>query len=534
MPFNTSYLPYSNTNSFSHLVTDYLSNHEHLKPFYQYPANKQGLELAIADREGFRVNRDLLVKTLLKQYEGMPVYDKVEANIRLLQSENTFTICTAHQPNLLTGYLYFIYKILHAIRLAEELNTEYPQKNFVPVYYMGSEDNDLEELGTFRYNGHKFAWDGGNQTGAVGRMKTESLKPVLAELNRQLGPPGEHCDRLQVMLQEAYLEHETIGEATTYLVNELFGRNGLLVLDADDPELKREFAGVMKDDLLRHSAYDIVTKNIANLAEHYKVQAHPRPINLFYLKDNVRERIEQQGEQWVVLHTDIAWTKEELTKELEQHPDRFSPNVILRGLYQETILPNIAFIGGGAEVAYWLQLKPLFEHYGVFYPSVHLRQSVMWVGSKERKLKEELGLTIEDIFKPEADIIHQYLLRHGKDDWQTDKELAIMEQTMAQLKAKATALDPTLRASAEAAMAKIRHQLQVLEKKMLRAEKQKMQNRLVKITKLKAHLFPNAGLQERVENFITYYLQFGDKFIDTLKEGMEPMRQEFMVVEEVD
>ena len=103
---------------------------------------------------------------------------------------------------------------------------------------------------------------------------------------------------------------------------------------------------------------------------------------------------------------------------------------------------------------------------------------------------------------------------------------------MAQLKAKATALDPTLRASAEAAMAKIRHQVQVLEKKMLRAEKQKMQNRLVKITKLKAHLFPNAGLQERVENFITYYLQFGDEFIDTLKEGMEPMRQEFMVAEE--
>jgi bacillithiol biosynthesis cysteine-adding enzyme BshC len=488
--------------------------------------------MAKVARTNYHVSRELLVRTLNDQYKGLEKEPKLAHNIGLLLNENTFTVCTAHQPNLLTGYLYFIYKIVHAIRLADDLNKEFPHKNFVPVYYMGSEDNDLEELGTFRYNGKKFVWDGAGQRGAVGRMQTESLKPLLEELFKQLGPPGPHCQELQKMLENAYLNHETITDATRYLVNELFGRYGLIVMDPDNRELKRQFTEVMKDDLLQHTAYNIVTKQIGGLAEHYKVQAHPRPINLFYLKDDVRERIEKTGESWMVINTEIKWTEKELIMELEQYPERFSPNVILRGLYQESILPNVAFIGGGAEVAYWLQLKTLFEHYNVFYPSIHLRQSVMWVGKKENTLMEQEGLSVSDVFRAESELIHQYLLKHGEDDWQTEKEMSVIEQTLGELKRKATALDPTLRASAEATLAKIRHQVYALEKKMLRAEKHKMQTRLMKLSKLKALLFPGNGLQERVENFMGFYLQYGREYIDILKENMQPMRHEFLVVTE--
>ena len=354
MPFDFSYLPYSQTNSFSQLVTDYLSHNERIKRFYKYGTDKESLCEAVKERKPFPIDRERLVTCLSRQYRTLNKQQPVEKNIQLLLKENTFTVCTAHQPNLLTGYLYFVYKILHAIKLAEELKTAFPENNFVPIYYMGSEDNDIEELGTFRYNGKKFTWDGAGQAGAVGRMKTESLKPLLEELFKELGPPGDYCTELQTLLTHAYLQHDTIAGATQYLVNELFGQYGLVVLDPDDASLKETFIDVMKDDLLHHTANHIVSKQIAQLSEHYKIQAHPRAINLFYLKDQQRERIEKINGKWIVLNTNIQWQEEQLLEELKDHSERFSPNVILRGLFQESILPNVAFIGGGSEVAYWL------------------------------------------------------------------------------------------------------------------------------------------------------------------------------------
>jgi bacillithiol biosynthesis cysteine-adding enzyme BshC len=408
----------------------------------------------------------------------------------------------------------------------------YPGKNFVPVYYMGSEDNDLDELGTFNYAGKRYRWDGGGQSGAIGRMKTQSLKPLLNDLFKVLGPPGKHLDALTKLLTEAYIKHETVGMATRYLVNELFGRFGLIVIDPDDAALKKQFEEIMKDDLLNQQAYSLVSEQGEKLEESYKTQAYPRPINLFYLKENLRERIERHDNNWHILHTDIKWTKTELLGELEKHPERFSPNVILRGLYQETILPNVAFIGGGAEVAYWLQLRSLFDYYHVFYPAILLRQSVLWIDKRQSELRKKASLSIDEIFKPETDLVRNYINAHSGNNWQTVDEIAGIEKIMEQLRAKATALDPTLGGSADAVITKIRYQVQVLEKKMLRAEKRRMQTELLRISKLKQDIFPNHSLQERVENFAGYYLQYGPAFFDVLKDAIQPLKQEFLVIEE--
>lgn len=531
MPFKASYLPYKDTHSFSGLVLDYLSGHEQLKTFREFSPDLAGLQQAIGNREQFPVDRKLLVTVLRRQYEGLSLSPALINNLDLLERDNCFTVCTAHQPNLLTGYLYFIYKILHAIRLAEELKERFPDKHFVPVYYMGSEDNDLEELGSFRYNGKKFTWDGAGQQGAVGRMTTASLKPVLEELFREMGPPGEDCESLKEMIRNAYLGYETIGRATQFLVNELFGRYGLVVLDPDEAELKAAFREVMKDDLLNHTAEGIVGKQIGELSQHYKVQAHPRSINLFYLVEGVRERIERTGDNWKVLNTSIEWNRDELLAELATNPERFSPNVILRGLFQETILPDVAFIGGGAELAYWMQLNTLFHHYKVFFPVVLLRQSVLWIPAKEEALSNQLGLTTADIFKKDVELELTQVKQQGSKDWQTDAELKELEELMHRLRRKADAIDHTLKASAEAALAKMRYQVQLLEKKMLRAEKRKMQTSLSRLAKLKTSLFPGGGLQERVENFLDYYLQYGGSaWIDTLKQHLAPLRNEFLII----
>ena len=530
MPYSFSHLSNEETGYFSRLVTDYLTGKPEIQPFFTFGWDSKGLEQAIQARANHPVNRGVLTSVLTKQYSTLEVHPKVATNLALLANENTLTICTAHQPNLLTGYLYFVYKILHAIKMADELNTQYTDKKFVPVYYMGSEDNDIEELGVFRFRGTKYVWDGSGQAGAVGRMSTVGLKSMLADVFKLFGPPGKDCDQLLKIFTEAYFKHKTIGAATQYLVNELFGRFGLIVLDPDDAALKALFIPVMEDELLHQHAQPIIAKQIEQLGAHYKIQAHPRDINLFYLADQLRERIEKKGDKWVVVNTTIEWTKEEILTELNQHPERFSPNVMLRGLFQETILPDVAFIGGGAEVAYWMQLKTLFEYYKGFFPAIYLRQSVMVMDKEANRLQQQLQLSIQEVFLEEDALARLYVSRHGSDNWQTADDEAAVEALMRNIKEKAVTVDASLAAATEAALKKIKHQLDVLEKKMLRAEKRKMEVQMLRIEKLKAALFPNGGLQERVNNFSEYYLEHGASFFDAVLEGIHPLSGHFLVV----
>ncbi len=200
-------------------------------------------------------------------------------------------------------------------------------------------------------------------------------------------------------------------------------------------------------------------------------------------------------------------------------------------MFQCTILPDVAFIGGGAEVAYWLQLKTLFAHYHVFYPAILLRQSVLLIDNQQTKLREQTGLDVRSIFGDEQELIKNYISAHTNGEWQTSHEAAEMETIFQTLRQKATSLDPTLSKSAEAALTKIKYQLSVLEKKMLRAEKKKMEVQLQRITRLKAALFPGNSLQERTNNFTEYYLQYGSAFLDIVKDGIEPLSNKFLVIE---
>src|SRR5882762_9283056 len=157
-------LPYSNTDFFSTIITDYISGSNLLQPFYKHSVTIEGIKAAIEERKKYSTNRKALVAVLQKQYAGFTLTAKQQFNIEQLNNENCFTITTAHQPNIFTGHLYFIYKILHTVKLAEELTLKMPGSNFVPVYYMGSEDADLEELGHIFINGEKQEW----QTGQTG------------------------------------------------------------------------------------------------------------------------------------------------------------------------------------------------------------------------------------------------------------------------------------------------------------------------------------------------------------------------------
>lgn len=530
METDCTYISYRQTNSFSELVNDYIEGDEKLSGFYQFKPDIEGIKQAIEQRSNFPVDRQVLAEVLRKQYETLPVTEGVTANIEALLNANTFTICTAHQPNLLTGYLYFFYKILHAIKMAESLNEQFPGKHFVPVYYMGSEDNDLEELGQFRYEGQQYSWDAEGQTGAVGRMSTKSLKPLLSNLFKRLGPPGLHYDDLVALLSESYLNHATIAEATQYLVHQLFGKYGLVIINSDEAALKKLFLPVLKDDLFGHTALPIVAGQSELLAKEYKAQAFPREINLFYLKDAIRERIEKSGQVWQVVNTAIRFSELELRTELENFPERFSPNVILRGLFQETILPNICFVGGGSELAYWLQLKPLFDYYKVFYPVVYLRQSVQLLSTPAWELMALLSLDTEEVFADESLLTRQLITEKKGITWSVTHENEILQELVKTLAIKAKKIDSTLEKSALSVLAKIDKQVKVLEQKMYRAEKRNEEIMVDRLRRLKAVAFPGGGLQERVENFMPYYLQEGFELFDTIKNRIKPFDNKFLVL----
>lgn len=531
MDFTTDFISYRQTGYFPKIVTDYLSRSLSLQPFYRHPASLQGVRDAISVRKNYKTNRVLLAEQLQLQYHAVTISEKVKDNITALQNENTFTICTAHQPNIFTGHLYFIYKIIHAIKLADTLNEQIPGNKFVPIFYVGSEDADIEELGQLFINGEKYNWKP-KQNGAVGRMKVDDdLLKILKKIKGQLSvePYGEHIVKL---VEECYTIGTTIQQACFTLINKLFGELGLIVLLPDNAALKKQMLPVFEDDIFRNIPLKIVEDTCNNLQKNYKVQAHPREINLFYLKDDIRNRIIWQNGMYTVYDTGIQFTKDELQHELENYPERFSPNVILRALYQETILPNIVFIGGGGELAYWFQLKEMFKHYSVPYPVLVLRNSFLLIEEKINSLILKLQLTSSDIFKPEDEIINNMVRKNSDKTVSLENEKNKMVSVYKEILLLAKEVDATLVKHTEALKAKTIKKLEALETKLLKAEKVKFTVQQNQLKKIRSNLFPHNSLQERVDNFMPFYAKWGDDFIKAVYKSSLPLDQQFCLIKE--
>jgi bacillithiol biosynthesis cysteine-adding enzyme BshC len=527
--FHAQHISYKEAAFFNKIILDYIEGDETLRHFYSLPPNVEGIQKAIRKKNEQPLNRTALVSSLSRQYATLAMEQKVQNNIDLLHFPGTYTICTAHQPNLFTGPLYFIYKILHAIKLADHLNTILPAYKFVPLYYMGSEDADLAELNHFTVRGKKYEWKT-DQTGAVGRMVVDAkLILILNELYNQIGVEPHGTEFIQY-LKEAYTIGEIIQTATFKLVHTLFGKMGLVVLIADTPELKQQMINVFEDDLFDETPSKIVEASCTQLSKLFKVQAQPRTINLFYLKDNIRERIERNEKGWTVLNTKILFTASELRKELNDHPERFSPNVILRGLYQETILPNIAFIGGGGELAYWLQLKDLFQHYHITYPVLVLRNSFLFLEGKQQQKLNKIGVDIKDLFSDAGEIIKKMVQNNSSLNLSLQEYKDQTRHLFYKLGCHAFEIDVTLEQHVDALKKAVLNKLNALEQKILRAEKNKLGNKKKQIIDLKSELFPDNDLQERVENISGLYARHGKLLINRIYEESPTLHQQFTIL----
>lgn len=515
MKTTSTHVSYRETNAFSKLVLDYLSNEETLKPFYKHPPTIDGIKQAIEAKKNTTIDRQLLVDQLRSQYSHLALEPKQEAHLQQLLLPNTFTITTAHQPNIFTGPLYFIYKILHAIKLAEHLQLQLKEFQFVPVYYMGSEDADLDELGHFFVDAEKRTWQT-TQTGAVGRMHTKGLELLTNQLEGQFNhlPYGP---QMIAMCRAAYEQHDNVQQATLYLVNELFKSFGLLVVIPDNPALKKIFTPIIKQELLGGFSQPEVDKAVAKLEPHYKIQVKGRPINLFYLSETgARERIEKQGNQWVVQALGLSFSEKEIMQLADEQPQLFSANVILRGVFQESILPNVVFIGGGGELAYWLELKGVFEKAGVPYPVLMLRNSILLLNERQQHWQQKNGLSDVALFKPLQQLLDEMVSEQQSLSLDTYQEEQRIFEQYERLQHATEKTDPTLKTYVAALHTKALQGLHELESKLKRAARKNLGDSGSQVSNLKAQIFPTGNLQERVENFMPFYAAYGPALIHAI------------------
>lgn len=519
-------IPYRNTGRFSPLALDYLDAVPELREFYRWSADEDGLFAAAQDRVFDPGTRLTLCDALERQYAQMEMQPHVRANLDLLRKPDTLTVTTGHQLCLFTGPLYLPFKILNVIRLAKQLTTA--QRAVVPVFWIATEDHDRPEIDHTFIHGKRVTWPG-ETAGAVGRLKLDGISAVLDEVDVLLGP-GSHADELRAILRRCYRPELDLATATRLFTDALFGRYGILILDGDDPQLKHVFAPLMREELLNEVAVRCVRYADEKLAAHWRTQAHARDINLFHLRPGHRSRIELQGDRYHVLDGGPSFNLDELLAELDQHPERFSPNVLLRPLYQEAILPNIAYIGGGGELAYWFQLKWLFQALRVPMPVLLLRTSAAFIGTKDLGRLEGLGLSVPELFRPLEELRTRLATEQATFPTSIAAEKEEVERFYAALTERARAADPTLEGAAQAIAKRAMHGLDAMGKKLLRAAKREQEAPLEQLALVHEHLFPGGVLQERRENFMPWYVREGPAFFDRLLAELDPLDARFRVL----
>ena len=513
-------IPLADTKAFTPFFLDYLQQKDALRPFYHRFPLVQNFKDQITEkaRSFAPENREILVATLQKQYRDVAAPDAVKNNISSLAGQNTFTVTTGHQLNIFTGPLYFVYKIVTVINACRKLKEAYPGFHFVPVYWMASEDHDFDEIKYFRLYGKKYIWET-HQKGAVGRFATNGIKELVNQV------PGDVN-----IFRDAYTKNNTLAGAVRHYVNALFGPEGLVVLDADNRDLKRIFKPVIEKDIFSGTTLDLVSKTNENLsALGYKTQVHCRDINFFYLDGEVRSRIEKRDNRYMVLDTPLSFSEEELRKLINDAPEKFSPNVILRPLYEEMILPNLAYVGGPAEIVYWLQLKNVFDHFQVTFPMLMPRNFGMVLDHTVQRKLERTGLPVIQFFEDKNYLFNHWTLKNSRNDLTVGQERAIIQEIYSQLKKRAEAIDKTLGPFAGAEGTRALNSLEKIERKLLRAAKRLHADKLRQIEAVKDTLFPNGALQERTDNFLNFY-QRDNQFISKLIEYFDPFDYQFNVL----
>lgn len=516
------------TNQFSKQQIDLSYHQEELSQFLTTPFSIEAFPEIISSKEHHFTSgkRELLVNSLTKQYESVQNKDLVSKQIEALLNSSTFTITTGHQLSLLTGPLYFIYKILHVIRLSEELNQRFTENHFVPVYWMAAEDHDFEEIQSMSLFNKSITWES-QQKGPVGRFDLEGLTEVKKEVSDLFAnqPDSEVHEFIN------QLDGSNYASAFRNLIHWLFGKYGLVIIDGDDADLKASFLPIMEKELSENfSSQAVEITNDLLLKNNLKTQINAREVNLFYIEKGLRERIIRNED-----HFSIAgkgnFSKTELLALLHQSPESFSPNVVLRPVYQESVLPNLCYVGGTGELTYWLQLKGVFDAIEIPYPLLQVRNSILWIDKATQDKMEKVNVKLDDLFKDLHQLHREFVIENSEETIDFSQLDARFKELENELISSVIKIEPHLEKYGRSEVVRMEKQLQSIKDKLFKTEKQKHESSLKNMEQIKERLFPNGSLQERSVNFLQLVNQ-GDiqSKITQLKEAIDPFENDFIVL----
>lgn len=476
---------------FGKLLQAYTSNQ--LESSYAYhPFSKEAVMEKIKSRQGF-AHRSVLTQVLKNQNAGLELTPLSQQHITLLQEENTFCVTTGHQLALLGGPLFVAYKILSCVKICNEYKKQFPDYHFVPVFWMASEDHDKEEINHFKLFGKTFTWDT-TQTGAVGEFSNDGIPELLQQVEQEVN--GLHPTLLQVF-KTAY-SLPTLSEATRYMANALFGKYGLVIIDGNDSRLKQLFIPIIEQEINQKIAFTSVqTQNTVLEKAGYEARINPRELNLFYLSPQNRVRLEFEEESIKTVDGSLRMSKTEFLTHCHEFPERISPNVLLRPVYQESILPNLMYVGGPAETEYWLQLDSLMRNTGLNTPFRQLRICHTMVPKKMMDKLEQSSFPLELLFAGEDKITKWVLAQSGNNEQLFSIEKQQLDQLFSNLAVKAKAIDATLEPAVLAEKTRQEKALENMIGRILKAEKTKHEAEINKFVKIKNTVLPEGSPQER-------------------------------------
>ena len=507
----------------------YLSGN--MKDFISYENDLDGYTNKIRSRKDFSIKkRQLLSKVLLKQNKSLKNNNIQIENIKKLKFSNTFTITTGHQLCLFTGPLFFIIKILQAIKICKDLENKFSDYNFIPIFWMATEDHDFEEIKCFNTSKKEFSIEKNTNNKCVGSLDTLGFEKIYHELSEHFdGKPFKN--EVLELYKNSYLKFKNITDATRHLVHEIFKDYGLVILDPSEKELKNDFKEVFKIEISESVVHEKVTETIKQIDKKIDKsfkQVNPRKINLFYLnKENVRSRIKLKPS-----HIEIdkkKFSKNELLDLVESYPENFSPNVLIRPIYQEFILPNLSYVGGPSEIAYWIQLKSTFDFLNVSFPILSLRNSMIFLSSRDIKQLEKLNIKLEYFFKNETHAETKFIKENSNLNFKIDIKYYL--DFVDQLRKSVHKIDENLVSFLNSIEKKQIKDLNTLEKKIIKSQKTMHQSEIKKIKAIRDKIFFNGKLMERKINFSEYYSFLGKSFIDKLYRSISQYNSDIILVE---
>jgi bacillithiol biosynthesis cysteine-adding enzyme BshC len=528
-------IPYNSLPSYSELFIKYTDDFESLADFYEFDFKKtedfqKCIELKketyLKGKTFFRNEVTDILKEQNKKFESS---EKTFENIQLLNDHNTFAVVTGQQIGILTGPYYTILKALNTIQLSDKLKENFPEYNFVPVFWLEADDHDFAEINNIdiiskenELKNLKYFENGEEQEKylkPVGKIIIDEHIESFKQDLRNSFNHSDFTDSLFDLINETYKEGTDLKTAFALFMNKLIKDKGLIFIDPTDNEIKKLLQPVFEKEL---ATFPEICEKVINtsveLEENFAVQVKPKAINLFYIHEGNRYLIEpRENDIFALKHSRQKFTKEELFGLLESNPERFSWNVVTRPICQDYLLPTVAYIGGPSEIAYFGQFRQVYRSFDITMPVIYPRTSVTILENRVISFMEKYSIGFQEFFNEKE--IGIKLLNENSD--------ASADQIFSDMKEEIRGIFYTyekelVKIDAKQTEGFSKRNNQFLESLDVAKEKfinsQSKQNEVISNQLSKALLFvyPDNILQERVLN-ITYFLnKYGTEFINYL------------------